>query len=160
MFARKMIVGLIILAGVSGCSLPLDITSNPVDVTFASPAYTRGIVAYDPVEIRAHGTINGERAELSNVVCHLHGSGFSAEIFTPALVNMPDYGARSRPVAVRCRHNGVQKTVHAMPYNVTTERETGNELIWSNKDGLSAAIHIDLSNKPDDWSYRSIYVWF
>lgn len=146
---------------VAGCNSTTEITNKPVDVAFKSNAAAQGIVGYEPTPVRAYLKSDGKKAELTGVPCQIEGSGYSAKLLTPSLVNLPDYRDKSRPVSVSCTYDGKQATAQSLPYNATSENMMNN----SSGGGLLGAIivaGIDAArNKSnDDWSYHSASVEF
>lgn len=60
--------------------------------------------------------------EISGVPCELIGSGFSARVVTPASVNVPVYGLRSKAIYVKCTYKGQEKDVSLAAVNITENK--------------------------------------
>lgn len=73
-------------------------------------------------EVRTYVAKDGSRDEIAGVPCTLSGSGFSGAFQSPAAVNVPVYGPRSRAIQTSCTHKGDTKTQTLAPLNMTEQR--------------------------------------
>lgn len=98
------------LALVAACGAPQGSSSqavaNKVDVAFTSEAARSGLLGFQPTEVRIKkldpsGTTINDVDEI-NANCALTGQGYAATFTTPATVNVPNYGRRSKPIALAC----------------------------------------------------------
>ena len=64
--------------------------------------------------------------EITGVPCEVTGSGFSARVVTPAAVNVPVYGLRSKAIYVECTYNGQVKDVSLAAVNITENKALAN----------------------------------
>lgn len=64
--------------------------------------------------------------EITGVPCELIGSGFQTRVNTPAAVNVPVYGLRSKAVYVKCTYNGQEKDVSLKAINITEQNALAN----------------------------------
>lgn len=161
-FVTRAPVGIALILIVSACGAPpLDVTSRPVDVSFSSKSATTGIEGYSAVGVRSYVKSDGKSVETSGVECSVKGSGFSTKVTTPGLVNLPDYGQKSRPVMFTCSYADSIKTVQSVPFNATS-----NANVQAGANGgilgalIMAGVNTARDKSDDDWAYPQVRVDF
>ena len=100
-------------------------TAKPADIKFNSKQQA-GVRGYHPMPVRAFvGSATADK-EITGVPCEVTGSGFSARVVTPAAVNVPVYGLRSKAIYVECTYNGQVKDVSLAAVNITENKALAN----------------------------------
>jgi len=69
--------------------------------------------------VRAFVGKASQKTELTGVPCDVIGSGYNATVYTPAAVNVPMYGSRSKAVYVQCSYDGEQQDTSMRAINLT-----------------------------------------
>lgn len=100
-------------------------TAKPVDVVF-NAKQQQGLRGYHPTAIRAFNGTATQKTEIVGAPCEVTGSGFSAKIVTPAAVNIPVYGLRSKALYVKCSFNGQELDKSVPPLNLTEQKALAN----------------------------------
>jgi len=100
-------------------------TAKPSDVTFNAKQQS-GIKGYHPMPVRAFLGSATANTEITGVPCDVIGSGFKARAVTPAAVNVPVYGLRSKAIYVKCSYNGQEKDVSRPAVNLTESKALAN----------------------------------
>ncbi|MFW8592696.1 hypothetical protein [Cribrihabitans neustonicus] len=114
----KTLSGLLVLS-VSGCMSYAPIDTPPQRVAFASETARDNVHDFSSVAIR---TIKGEgskKAEVKGAACTLRGTGYSARVITPAMVELPTYLGKTDPVQVTCTAGAMSAAETVKPYNLT-----------------------------------------
>ena len=120
---KKFILALAALSLVAACE-PYK-TAKPSDVRFASGG-NKGVLGYHPMPVRAFVGRISQKAELTGVPCEVVGSGFRAKVITPAALNVPVYGLKSRAIYVSCVYDGETVDLSLRPLNLTENKAMQN----------------------------------
>lgn len=165
-----------VLTFLLGCA-PVDISTPPVMITPKIASNASGIDVYarerangnpvplfrgqKTVQIRAMGaTESAGFAELSGVPCDIDSGVYYAKISTPANLIVPDYGASSPAIFVRCTYNGKMGSATVNAFNKTNADLQGSAA----GTGLLGAIIIGAvaankrNDSVDDFQYPPITV--
>lgn len=123
----RIIPAALCLSVLAACATGVAINTPPQQVSFSTDAARNNIYAQKPIEVRAQSIqiVNGskKRAEITGAACAIKGTGYTAQITTPAKVNLPTYKGRTDPVTITCKANGQTATKTFEPYNETTSRQ-------------------------------------
>ncbi|MEO7380397.1 MAG: hypothetical protein ABIV25_01515 [Paracoccaceae bacterium] len=149
---------------VSACT-PMEVTTPPVMITPKIAANASGIDVYardrargnpvprfrgqKTVQIRTFGQgSDGSYGELSGVPCKIDAGVYTAAVYTPANLIVPDYGPSSPVVFVRCILDSRSGSATVSAYNATNaQRQASGDGL-----GLLGAIIIGAvaANQRDD----------
>lgn len=142
----------------SGCNPPPPAT--PVDLTLTKEA--RDMKGFAVTPVRTYVTKEGARSEVSGVPCTLSGSGFSGAFQSPAAVNVPVYGLRSRAIQTTCTYQGKAQTQTSAPFNVTEQKAvasgSGGGLLGALV--VAAAVSGREDRESDEYGYAPIILTF
>lgn len=161
---------------ITACA-PAEITSPPVMIKPKNTASSSGIDVYardrshgnpapafrgqKTVQIRATGkNPDGSYGELSGAQCLVDAGVFSASIMTPANIIVPDYGASSPALFVRCKSGTQSGSVTVSAYNATNAQRQASAM----GSGILGAIIIGAvaanrrNDAIDDFQYPPINV--
>lgn len=87
----------------TACTQYQQITTAPVTPNLSSAMTTRAI-SYDRIALRTvQPGPDGKPAELLGARCTLRNADLSAEVTTPAAINLPRVKGQPAPIAVTCR---------------------------------------------------------
>ncbi|RNF33147.1 hypothetical protein A7A09_018430 [Paracoccus methylarcula] len=116
-----------------------------------------GVIGFEPTPVRSYK----DRKEIAGAACDVQGVGYTAELTTPGLVNLPDQRSNSQPVTVTCIADGVTRTEVASAYSKTSQKNSNNAA----GSGLLGAAIVGVYNgvrdkSNDDWGYPEIRVRF
>lgn len=142
----------------SACAERAPIASAPVSVTPTGNPPLRGVIGFEPTEVRTRK----DKKEVTGVSCDIQGVGYTASVVTPALINLPDQKANSQPVTTTCTLDGEMRSTVSQPYSKTSASNRSSAA--ANGGMLGAAVSgfvegvRDKSN--DDWGYYNIQVSF
>jgi len=135
---------------------------SPVDVTWTSTQNQTALRGYDATFVRSYiEKENQSKTETTGVACDFQGSGFNGAVQTPGIVNLPAFGAGSRPVTFTCTNGDETVVKQAIPYNVTSE-----ERISAGASGgllgviVMAGVDAARDKSADTWGYRDVAVSF
>lgn len=149
-----------LLAGVlalGACGGGLPISTAPQSVRFTGEVPLSLVQSYDPVELR---TRIG-KDEAPGAGCRLEGNGFTATVMTPALINLPVFGDKTRAVTVHCKLGENARTQVFQPYNATSKEKQSaaynNGVIGAVVVGIAEGVR-DRTN--DHYTYRGMVVTF
>ena len=162
------------LALIASCSGIKDVTARNVDVVLSPDFDRRGWVGTHTVTIHTiqdvdvePWTIRTDGGEMTDIPCTLQGHGFSARFLSPAKVNLPDLGYRSKPVQGACDSNGVIRRFDLRPVNITQrsgheDRGLVNQVLGAFFEGamLEAARYTLNNERNDDFGYEGRDVHF
>ena len=129
---------------------PLNTT--PVSITL-SPALQARTISYDRVVLRSmQPGPDGKPVELAGAKCTLKSSDLSAELVTPAAVNLPRVKGQPGPITVTCRAAGKSGSKQIPPRLV---RAQGSAPAGGGLAGalIMAAAAGAMSGIADRWSY-------
>jgi len=171
----KPIFKLILPLMLMGCA-QAQINTPPISVTPNDRAGAVGVDVYararsqgnpaprfrgqDTVQVRAFGQGENGRAELTGVSCKLDSGLYTASFATPANVVVPDYGANSPALFVRCEIGTQSGSSTVNVVNVTAQQRQSGAI----GTGLLGAIIIGAvnaaatDNETDDFAYPPITV--
>lgn len=151
------VAGLAVLA-LAACEGSAPITSAPVSVTPTGNPVLQGVIGFEPTEVRAYQ----DRAELAGVACDIAGVGYTANVVTPGLVNLPDQRAQSQPVTATCRKDEAVRTVVVQPFSRTA---SNNRQTAQANGGILGVVFSGVvegvrDKTNDDWAYPMIRAEF
>ena len=101
----KILFSLGALFLLNACSAPaMNITSKPVGIQKSTEYISEGVTEIQPVEVRTYSRPEGtsQDQEIADITCEVKGRGYSAEVITPGIVNIPVYGQKSSSVSAHC----------------------------------------------------------
>jgi len=173
---------LIVLAAaalfLTGCvAPPIPITSPSVTVTPTDIDNAVGLDVYakqresnadlpkfrgtTSIEVRAYEAVpDRQRKEVAGVSCQIDGAGqYFAEIITPQVVNVPNYGVHSAVVRASCKTDTLIGHGNAEAYNVRTaqiQQASASAGILGLLAG--AAFAAATSDEEDPYLYRPLLV--
>lgn len=136
-------------------------TAKPADVRFTSAAQP-GLKGYHPMTVRAFLGRVSQGTEIKGVPCDVIGSGYKAKIVTPAAINVPVYGLRSKAVYVECAYDGETLDKSLAPINITENKAMAN----SGGGGLigvivtSAVVAARKNKEHDEYGYNNVVMTF
>ncbi|WP_341367205.1 hypothetical protein [Yoonia sp. BS5-3] len=120
---------------VTGCTSPIEITGEDVTARIRDGVNRDRLTSYRPMEVRSFVTQNGQQIELAGLPCELTSDEITANIVTPARVNLPrfvqsgEYEDRGRPgqMQIRCEGGGYEgaETIFAQDKQVGTATNAG-----------------------------------
>lgn len=146
----------------AACTPAIEVTTQPVDVTFTSNASQPALTGYDATFVRSYvAEGNQSKTETTGASCTFQGSGFNGLVQTPSIVNLPVFGAGSRPVTFSCTDGKATVVRQAIPYNVTSD-----EKIAAGANGgllgviVMAGVDAARDKSDDAWGYRDVEVTF
>lgn len=165
-----------IALSMSACA-PAQITTPPVMVVAKNPSSASGIDVYardrargnpvpsfrgqKTVQIRAMGKgADGTFGEFTGAQCLIDSGVYSVTIFTPANINVPDYGPSSPSLFVRCTSGSQSGSMTVNAYNATNAQRQAS----AGGTGLLGAIIIGAiaaqqrNDAVDDFQYPAITV--
>lgn len=167
----KLVLPLVLM----GCS-QAQINTPPISVTPNDPAGAVGVDVYararsqgnpvprfrgqDTVQVRAVGAGENGRSELTGVSCKLDSGLYTAGFSTPANIVVPDYGANSPALFVRCETEEQSGSATVNVVNVTAQQRQSGAI----GTGVLGAIIIGAvnaaatDNETDDFAYPPITV--
>lgn len=158
---RQSVVLSALLLG-AACTPAVEVTSRPVDVTWTSTQNQTALRGYDATFVRSYNEREGQsKTETTGVACDFQGSGFNGAVQTPGIVNLPSFGAGSRPVTFTCTNGEETVVKQALAYNVTSE-----ERIAAGASGgllgviVMAGVDAARDKSADTWGYRDVAVSF
>lgn len=142
----------------SACAERSPITTPPVAVTPTGNPVLRGVVGFEPTELRSRK----DRKEVSGASCDIQGVGFTAKATTPAMINLPDQKSHSQPVVTTCTLGGETRTVSSEAYSKTSSNNRASASANAGILGVafSGIIEGVRDQSNDDWGYRNIIVNF
>ena len=111
-----------LIFSVSGCMSYKPIGTPPQKVAFSSETARVNVHKYSSTAIRTVREEGSKEIEVKGASCMITGTGYSARITTPALVELPTYHGKTDPVSVACwtPQRSAYKSVD--PYNETLQR--------------------------------------
>ncbi|MEL7107575.1 MAG: hypothetical protein AAGM21_16765 [Pseudomonadota bacterium] len=131
----RIAASIIAAMAVAGCTPPLDITRPDVTARVQDAVPRERITSYRPMEVRTFTSSNGRQVELAGLSCALRSDDLTADVITPARVEMPrfvqsgQFFDRGRPaqLQVRCQGFGYEgaETVFALDKEVATATNAG-----------------------------------
>lgn len=158
---RGTVCGLSLVFLLTGCVQHLPVTSPAVNVKFVRGVPGAGMLGFEPTHVRVFQKADKGSVEIAGAECRIQGSGFSARLLSPAIVNLPDYGLKSLPVTATCTYGEQTATIIAKPYSATAESYRDYATSSAGLVGLlvaETAMSFDKEKKNHDFKYRPIHV--
>ncbi len=136
-------------------------TAKPVDVTFSYKQQS-GLKGYHPMPVRAFKARMSQKTEITGVPCDVIGSGFKARIRTPAAVNVPVYGLRSKAIYVKCSYDGEELDKSYAAKNITENKAMANGANGGILGAIivSAVVAARKNKEADEYGYSNIDMIF
>lgn len=150
---------LLVAVALSACGSSAPIASAPVSVTPTGNPPLKGVIGFEPTEVRA---FNKDKKEISGVTCDIQGVGYTAKVVTPGLVNLPDQRANSQPVTTVCRLDDEIRSVVVKAYSKTSESNQNSASVNGGLIGaaVSGIVEGVRDKSRDDWGYPKIIARF
>ncbi|MCG3267478.1 hypothetical protein [Yoonia sp. I 8.24] len=159
MFKRLpfIVVGLALTAACAEPGAPIETAPVTPRYTAASSQLTAN--AIQPIPVRAYQakTDTTARQELVGVSCEVNTAFYSADVVTPAIVQLPSFARQTPAVSLVCTHDGQTRTEIIEPFNKTVSERTA-----SAGGGLLAYALVAAATNADNsvYSYRTLSVDF
>lgn len=136
-------------------------TARPADVRFTSGA-NAGVTGYHSLPVRAFLGRASQKTEMRGVPCEVIGSGFKAQVQTPAAVNVPVYGLKSKALYVSCKYEGEMQDISLAPVNLTESKALSNGAAGGVLGVIvTSAVVAGRKNKQDDeYGYNNVNMIF
>ena len=100
---------------------------------------------------------DGQRKEISGVLCTLDAGVYSANFNTPANLIVPDYGPNSPAIFIRCAHKDQSSSITA---NASTQQSMSNAAAGGiiSVIVLGAATAAKVDDEKDEFKYPAVTV--
>lgn len=103
-----------------------------------------------------------QKTEITGVPCDVTGSGFNTRVYTPAAVNVPVYGLRTKAIYVKCSYDGEALDKSLAPVNITEQKAVAQGASGGLLGALiTSAVVAGRKNKEhDEYGYNNISLVF
>ncbi|WP_458876620.1 hypothetical protein [Arenibacterium sp. CAU 1754] len=98
------------------------IETPPQRVAFSSKTAQSNVDKFSTSAFRVTRKEGSKDVEIKGVACSIRGTGYSARVITPALVELPTYRGKTDPIQVSCSASGISVAETVQPYNETLAR--------------------------------------
>ncbi|UWQ48409.1 hypothetical protein K3722_10875 [Leisingera caerulea] len=146
---------------VSGCMTYAPIETPPQKVAFSSQTARTNVDSFSTSAVRTIREEGKKKVEVKGAACKIRGTGYSARVVTPALVELPTYRGKTNPVNISCAAGGMSATETVEPYNATLARIQSTQ---TSGGGLVGALAVAVAKgiakstrdpSKDEFAYRS-----
>lgn len=146
---------------VSGCMSYAPIETPPQKVAFSSQTAQTNVDSFSTSAIRTIREEGKKKVEVKGAACKIRGTGYSARVITPALVELPTYRGKTDPVQISCNAAGMSVAETVEPRNETLARLQATQ---SSGGGLVGALAVAIAKgvakstrdpSKDEFAYRS-----
>lgn len=146
---------------VSGCMSYAPIETPPQKVAFSSQTARTNVDSFSTSAIRTIREEGKKKVEVKGAACKIRGTGYSARVITPALVELPTYRGKTDPVHISCDAGGMSVAETVEPRNETLARLQATQ---SSGGGLVGALAVAIAKgvakstrdpSKDEFAYRS-----
>lgn len=141
MMRIAMVLPLLVL----GCGPVMEINTLPVAVTMSNrPGWVAPpAVGAETRSVRSY--YDGD--EVAGANCTLASAYWQAQVITPALVTMPDYGAGSPDITAQCRLGAHQGSSLVRSEDQSEDEDRGGLTVGTDGEGIGAAVRLIFPTK-------------
>jgi hypothetical protein len=118
------------------------IETPPQKVAFSSQPARTNVDSFSTSAIRTIREEGKKSAEVKGAACKIRGTGYSARVITPALVELPTYLGKTDPVHISCNAGAMSVAETVEPNNETLARIQSAQ---SSGGGLAGALAVAIT---------------